>query len=137
MNNPARPITAEELFERSDSEDCELVRGVLRVSEPPGGVHGRVAMRLGARLDEHVNRVGLGTVLVEAGYVLERPPDTVRGPDISFLSITRLPPTGSPSGSFPVRRISPSRFSLPMTAGPKSRKKWGSISPVAFARCGW
>jgi hypothetical protein len=30
-------------------------------------------------------------VLVEAGYVLERAPDTVRGPDVSFVSLTRLP----------------------------------------------
>lgn len=96
MNNPDRPITADEFFERSDSEDCELVRGVLRVSEPPGGGHGRLAAKLAARLLDHVERLGLGTVLVEAGYVLERGPDTVRGPDISFLSVTRLPPDRIP-----------------------------------------
>jgi Uma2 family endonuclease len=101
MSDPARLVTAEELFDYSDVKHLELVRGVPRVSEPPGGVHGRLAMRLGGRLDEYVNRLGLGTVLVEAGYVLEREPDTVRGPDISFLSITRLPPDRIPEQFIP------------------------------------
>src|SRR5215207_3261103 len=106
MSTPAPPVTAEELFDYADARRYELVRGVPRVSEPPGGVHGRLAMKLGGRLDEHVTRLGLGTVLVEAGYVLEREPDTVRGPDIYFVSTTRLPPIGSPSSSSPGRRIS-------------------------------
>jgi Uma2 family endonuclease len=91
MSDPARLVTAEELFAYPDPKHYELVRGVPRVSEPPGGVHGRLATKLAARLDQHVSRLGLGTVLVEAGYVLERAPDTVRGPDVSFLSVTRLP----------------------------------------------
>jgi Uma2 family endonuclease len=59
-------------------------------------VHGRLALKLGARLDEHVTRLGLGTVLVGAGYLLERGPDTVRGPDVSFVGTTRLPPDRIP-----------------------------------------
>jgi Uma2 family endonuclease len=96
MSNPARLVTAEELFNYPDPKRYELVRGVPRVSEPPGGVHGRLAVKLGGRLDEHVTRLGLGTVLVEAGYVLERGPDTVRGPDVSFVSTARLPPDRIP-----------------------------------------
>jgi hypothetical protein len=46
------------------------MRGVPRVSEPPGGVHGRIAGRIVARLGAHVERLGLGTVLVEAGAAL-------------------------------------------------------------------
>ncbi len=101
MSDPARLVTAEELFNYPDPKRYELVRGVPRVSEPPGGVHGRLAMKLGGRLDEHVTRLRLGTVLVEAGYVLEREPDTVRGPDISFLSTTRLPPDRIPEQFIP------------------------------------
>ena len=59
-------------------------------------MHGWLAIKLGGRLDEHVTRLGLGTVLVEAGYVLERGPDTVRGPDVSFVSAARLPPDRIP-----------------------------------------
>ena len=41
MSHPARSVTAEELFQHPDSKYYELVRGVPRVCEPPGGVHGR------------------------------------------------------------------------------------------------
>jgi Uma2 family endonuclease len=96
MGHPARVVTAEELVEQPDTKYRELVRGVLRVSEPPGGLHGWIAVRLAARLADHVERLGLGSVLVEAGYVLQRGPDTVRGPDISFLSAARMPPERLP-----------------------------------------
>lgn len=91
MSQPAGVVTAEELFQYPDSKHYELVRGVPRVSEPPGGSHGKIAAIIVARLHDHVERLGLGTVLVEAGYVLRRMPDTVRGPDISFVSVARLP----------------------------------------------
>jgi Uma2 family endonuclease len=96
-----RVVTAEELFQYPDSEYYELVRGVPSVSEPPGGVHGSVASRIVARLADHVERLGLGSVLVEAGYVLKRSPDTVRGPDVSFMSLTRLPPDRIPEQFIP------------------------------------
>jgi Uma2 family endonuclease len=40
-------------------------------------------------------------VLVESGYVLGRGPDTVRGPDVSFVSATRLPPDQIPEQFIP------------------------------------
>lgn len=114
MSQPAPVVTAEELFELPDAKHYELVRGVPRVCEPPGGAHGRLAMHVGALLNEHVQRLGLGSVLVEAGYVLRRMPDTVRGPDISFISVARLPPDQIPETFIPgapdlaVEIISPS-----------------------------
>jgi Uma2 family endonuclease len=114
MSHPVRVVTAEELFELPDAEHYELVRGVPGVCEPPGGAHGRLAMQVGALLNEHVQRLGLGTVLVEAGYVLRRMPDTVRGPDISFVSVARLAPDQIPETFIPgapdlaVEIISPS-----------------------------
>lgn len=90
------PVTAEELFASPRRRDHELVSGVLHVSEPPGGVHGRLATRLAHRLHAHVEQQGLGTVLVETGYVLRRDPDTVRGPDISFVRTARIPPHDIP-----------------------------------------
>jgi len=101
MTQPVRVVTAEELFQYPDSKYYELVRGVPRVCEPPGGVHGRIAARLVALLGDHVERLGLGTVSVEAGYVLQRGPDTVRGPDVSFVSLTRLPPDRIPEQFIP------------------------------------
>src|SRR5687768_1104623 len=101
MSHPARYVTAEELFQYPDSKYYELVRGVPRVCEPPGGGHGRIAARLVARLGDHVERLGLGTVLVEAGYILDRAPDTVRGPDVSFVSLARLAPDRIPEQFVP------------------------------------
>ena len=101
MTQPARVVTAEELFQYPDSKYYELVRGVPRVSEPPGGVHGVIAGRIMTRLGSHVERLGLGTVMVEAGYVLQRAPDTVRGPDVSFVSLARLPPERIPEQFIP------------------------------------
>ena len=54
-----------------------------------------------ARLGDYVERLGLGTVMVEAGYVLQRAPDTVRGPDVSFISAARLPPEQIPEEFIP------------------------------------
>ena len=54
-----------------------------------------------AHLCNHVERLGLGTVLVEAGYLLQRGPDTVRGPDVSFISLARLHPHQVPEEFIP------------------------------------
>ncbi len=101
MMQPARVVTAEELFHHPDARYHELVRGEPRVSEPPGGRHGMIAGSLVAHLSNHVERFRLGTVLVEAGYVLQRAPDTVRGPDISFVSRERLAPERIPEQFIP------------------------------------
>ena len=86
------PMTAEQLYDLpDDGMQYELVRGQLRVMEPPGAEHGWLAVRLGARLLAFVEARGLGAVFVESGYVLERGPDTVRGPDITFVRTDRLP----------------------------------------------
>jgi Uma2 family endonuclease len=101
MGGPARFVTAEQLSSYPDRKRYELVRGVPRICEPPGGIHGRLAARIAARLTEHVERDGLGTVLVETGYVLRTRPDTVRGPDVSFINRARLPPERIPDRFIP------------------------------------
>lgn len=101
MSEAARLVTAEGLADYPNSKYYELVRGVPRVCEPPGGLHGRLAVKIAARLLDYVERLRLGTVLVEAGYVLRRGPDTVRGPDVSFVSLARLPPDRIPESFIP------------------------------------
>jgi Uma2 family endonuclease len=64
-------------------------------------VHGKIAGAVVAHLRNHVERLGLGTVLVEAGFVLQRGPDTVRGPDVSFVGFARLPPDRIPEQFIP------------------------------------
>ena len=94
-------MTADQLFTYPDHEHYELIAGRLKVSEPPGAAHGQVAVRLASRLHLHVEGAGLGAVLVEAGFILRRAPDTVRGPDISFVSARRLDPGKVPANFLP------------------------------------
>ena len=80
----------------------ELQAGIL-VSEPlPGFRHGRVALKTGALLLAHASRRDLGVVLSnDSGFVLARRPDTVRGPDVAFISHERLAAVDDPVGAFP------------------------------------
>ena len=89
-------MTADELLRLRDDGRCyELVRGELRVMEPPGARHGAAAMRLGAMLAQHALANRLGVVFAaETGVVLARSPDTVRAPDAAFVRKERIPPGG-------------------------------------------
>ncbi len=64
----------------------------------PGYRHGRVAAQFGNRLAVHVEANDLGQVLAaETGFKLTAQPDTVRAPDVAFISRERTPepePTG-------------------------------------------
>jgi Uma2 family endonuclease len=73
-----------------DNRHHELVNGLL-VSEPlAGGRHGRIAATLAERIGCHAREQRLGVVLTcDAGFVLHRSPDTVRGPDVAFVNRSR------------------------------------------------
>ena len=92
MSSPAF-LTAEELLHLNlPNKRTELVRGILVVRELAGNQHGDVAMRLGVAIHTHVEAHRLGRVFAaEAGFTLARKPDTVRAPDVAFISIERLP----------------------------------------------
>lgn len=83
-------ITAEKLAELSLGKRVELVRGEIIEMTPPGGDHGSIVIALGGLLRSHVRTRKLGFVSAEWGVVLSRKPDTVRGPDIAFVSAERL-----------------------------------------------
>jgi Uma2 family endonuclease len=98
---PGTRMTANELLTlRDDGQRHDLVRGELRVYPPPGARHGYVGVQLFVRLQAHVTAARLGMVFFEVGFVLARDPDTVRGPDVSFLSAARIPASGIPDGYF-------------------------------------
>jgi Uma2 family endonuclease len=86
-------LTADELLRLNlPDKRTELVRGVLVVREPAGFRHGAITMRLGATLHAFVEANSLGLVLAaETGFTLQRNPDTVRAPDVAFISRARLP----------------------------------------------
>lgn len=87
-------ITAEEFARMPDPPDGskqELVRGEVVTMPPPKGRHGFVQLNVGVILAGFVKSNRLGWTVTESGTVLERDPDTVRGPDVSFYSVARHP----------------------------------------------
>lgn len=93
MAEPARSrlLTVEDLpYLPSDEDRWELVAGEIVREPPPGDEHGGIALDVGARLLAFVRERRLGRVFADTGYVLANDPDTVRGPDASFVSAERL-----------------------------------------------
>lgn len=85
-------VTAEQLEKFPDDDHrYELVDGRLLTMSPPAYEHGRVVMRVMLVLGSYVSERKLGDLLPEVGYKLASNPDTVRGPDLSFIRHDRLP----------------------------------------------
>lgn len=69
---------------------------------PAGFEHGVITNHLSSLLTDVVNRASLGVVLgAETGFVLARNPDTVLGPDVSFVSRSKIERIGIPTSFFP------------------------------------
>jgi Uma2 family endonuclease len=63
----------------------ELVRGEVIELPPPRKPHGVVCVKVAAALEWYVNERGVGYVASnDSGVILEREPDTVRGPDVAY-----------------------------------------------------
>lgn len=93
-------MTAEELMQLPDDDlRHELINGELITMPLPGLPHGRIEARLGAPLAQFVWDHDLGEVYFgDGGFQLTRNPDTVVGPDISFISKERLERAGDVEG---------------------------------------
>ena len=84
-------MTAEELMQFPDDDlRHELINGELITMPVPGFPHGRSATRLMVPLAQLVWDHDLGEVYDFVGFQLTWNPDTVLGPDISFVSKERL-----------------------------------------------
>jgi Uma2 family endonuclease len=79
-------INAEEFAQMSFDSPVELIRGEIVEMTRPGGIHGRVCF--------NVNRVfvrwpnvdsGYGVYSNDTGFLTERDPDSVRGPDLAVV----------------------------------------------------
>jgi Uma2 family endonuclease len=79
-----------------DGRKYELVDGRIAVS-PAGTRHGVIAVRLGARLLEHVEAHDLGYVL-DSSTGFRMPGGNVRSPDVSFVRKGRYPDEHLPVG---------------------------------------
>ena len=103
MDVVRQQVTADELLHMPDDGfRYEIVRGELRRMTPAGNVHGRVAMNVGTALNNHVKSHNLGTVYAaETGFRLATDPDTVRAPDVAFVSRDRVEAVGEVEGFWP------------------------------------
>lgn len=87
-----QPLMTAEEVERLDlpGKQFELVRGRLVIREPPGSVHGLITWNLGYFLGDFVRKHRLGVVFAQdTGFKIATNPDTIRAPDVAFLSSER------------------------------------------------
>lgn len=97
-----KQLTADDLL-RLNSEGVrgELIRGVLCKTMPTGVRHGELVMNLGFLLNAFIKPQRLGRLVgSDSGMMLERDPDTVREPDIAFISAHKLPLGDQVSGYY-------------------------------------
>jgi Uma2 family endonuclease len=90
---PKDKLTAEEFAALPlEGLRSELIEGVIHTMPPTFEDHGEITMRLSVILGRHVMDQRLGRLYAaETGFLLARNPDTVRAPDIAFISQRRLP----------------------------------------------
>ena len=97
MSTTTHLMTAEELGDLPDEPlRHELIKGELLTMPLPKYEHARVSANLTIMLGQYAKANRLGEVCTEGGYKLESDPDTVLGPDVSFVAQDRL--TLSPDG---------------------------------------
>ena len=92
MATTLKLMTADELLLLPDDDvKRELIRGVLTEDMPPGYQHGVVEFRIGRLLGNFVDDNDFGEILGgDSGFILERGPDTVRGPDVAWVAPGRI-----------------------------------------------
>ncbi len=84
--------TVEDVEQLPDDEfRYALIRGVLHRMPPPGFRHGRVVSAVGRHLGNFIAEHQLGVIVDQSGFIFERDPDTLLGPDLSFVRSDRVP----------------------------------------------
>jgi Uma2 family endonuclease len=93
-------LTAEEYLQLpDDGYPTELVRGRIVTMNIPNFRHGKLCARVALLLGHYVHDENLGHVLSnDSGVITERDPDSVRGPDVSFYSYSRISKGADPAG---------------------------------------
>ena len=103
MTTTTRPMTAKDLLLMpDDGYRYELIRGELKKMSPAGNYHGRLASNVNVPLGGYVRTNDLGrTYVADTGYLISSDPDTVRAPDVAFISRERLEEIGETDGYWP------------------------------------
>jgi len=92
-------LTAEEFARRpkpGDGSREELVRGEVVTMPPPSFRHCEIQTNIACLIQPFVRKNKLGRVTVESGVKTDEDPDSVRGPDVAFWGVERLPAGTTP-----------------------------------------
>lgn len=102
-----RFYTADDLWALShlpehDGKRFELSEGRLIEMPLNGFLHGVIAGMAGGHIGNWIHHHNLGKATAAGtGYILCTQPDTVRAPDVGFISAARVPEGGLPDGYIP------------------------------------
>ena len=91
MSTQKTLLTADEFYDFCCKNDgrYELVRGEVIELAPTNDQHGEISSNIATAFNNYSRPRGVGRTRVETGYRLEQGPDTVRGPDVSFVLLPR------------------------------------------------
>jgi len=97
-----RDLTVEDLYVMPDDGYTYELQAGLLISEPlPGARHGSVMAAVAEILRAYVKKHRLGVVFAgDSGFILARKPDTLRGPDVAFVSRERYEQCGDTVRAF-------------------------------------
>ncbi len=103
MTSSTKSYTANDLANLADDgQSYELVRGELRTMTPARFEHGVIGLNLAMTLRVFVKANKMGKVVnADTGFFIESKPDTVRAPDVAFVSQKRIAKLGVPKKFFP------------------------------------
>ena len=94
-------LTSDDLWRIvADGSRYELSKGELLPMTPVGWRHGAIVVKLASMLRDYAAKRDLGNISTEVGFRLSRNPDTVRAPDVAFVSKHRIP-----AGSLPEKFV--------------------------------
>ncbi|MCI0393860.1 MAG: Uma2 family endonuclease [Chloroflexi bacterium] len=80
-------LTAEEFMALGNLDSCELIEGVIVPMSPTSVRHPFIESNVAGELRAFVQQNDLGYVGAgEAGILIQRNPDTIRGADVLFIS---------------------------------------------------
>ena len=88
-----KPLIADDLLRLySEGVRGELIQGEFRATMSTGVTHGKVVINMAGELRSFIRPRRLGSLMgSDTGVLLERDPDTVREPDIAYISADRMP----------------------------------------------
>lgn len=89
-----KSVTAEEyqlLPDPVDGNRLELLKGRVLSLPRPNWEQGEIAGTVGSLIKQFLKSNRVGRVSLSSGIITERDPDSLRGPDVSFISKERMP----------------------------------------------